>query len=137
MKSSRTPISEIITDARPALAALRFYTATTRGLGDREQVKLAAFLKEICELDSYTSDEVKQWLKTQAGYVQTFDYRHGDVSGYLSLLQGIPAHLLVRTRDYATLIARGTGRRPISEAILERIASEFSENPTVIPPHHM
>jgi hypothetical protein len=134
MSETRKRIAEIISDAKPALAALRFFTATTRGFRDREQSKLAAYLKEICELDSYTKEEVKEWLKTKAGYVDTQDYRRGDTSGYLKLLQNIPAHLLARTREYAMFIASGSGRRLLSDQMRERIASEFSENPIVVPP---
>jgi hypothetical protein len=134
MSHPRNPITDIIAEARPALASLRFFTATTRGFRDKEQAKLAAFLKEICALDGYSTEEVMGWLKTKAGFVDTSDYRRGDVSQYLQLLQRIPSHLLVRTRDYAALIAGGSGRRPLSDQLRERIASEFSENPVAVPP---
>ncbi|MGB3832209.1 MAG: hypothetical protein WA975_10125 [Mesorhizobium sp.] len=104
MNHSRAPIKEAIAPAKLALDALRFFTATTRGFRDKEQVKLAAFLRETCNLESYSSDEIKDWLKTKAGFVSTFDYRRGDVSEYLALLQKIPANLLVRTRDYAWVL---------------------------------
>lgn len=134
MNQFRKPIVEIIATARPALDALRFFTATVRGFRDKEQTKLAAFLKEVCPLDEYSSDEVKEWLKTKAGYVDTSDYRSGDTSHYIKLLQGIPATLLLRTKDYAVQIAGGSGRRPLSDELRERITVEFSENPTAVPP---
>lgn len=134
MNEARKRIAEIIADAKPALAALRFFTATTRGFRDREQSKLTAYLMEICKLDSYSKEEVKAWLKTKAGYVDTVDYRRGDTSGYLQLLRNIPAHLLVRTREYATFIAGGSGRQPLSDQMRARITSEFSETPVVVPP---
>ena len=134
MNHSRTPLKEAIAPVRPALDALRFFTATTRGFRDKEQVKLAAFLRETCNLEAYSSDEIKDWLKTKAGFVSTFDYRRGDVSEYMTLLQKIPANLLVRTRDYAFLIAGGSGRKPLSDDLRERIESEFSESPVVAPP---
>lgn len=134
MNSSRKPIKEIIAEAKPALDALRFFTATTRGFRDKEQTKLAAFLREVSSLDGYSLDEVKEWLKTKAGFVDTYDYRRGDVSGYKDLLQKIPASLLLRTRDYAMTIAGGSGRRPLSEEMRKRIELEFSENPNVLPP---
>ena len=134
MNSSRAPIKELIAEARPALDALRFFTATARGFRDKEQIKLTAFLRETCKLDEYTPDEVKDWLKTKAGFVDTSDYRRGDVAGYLSLLQRIPANLLDRTRDYATTIVGGSGRRPLSDELRDRINSEFSGNPVVLPP---
>ena len=126
MNSSRTPIKELIAEARPALDALRFFTATARGFRDKEQIKLTAFLRETCKLDEYTPDEVKDWLKTKAGFVDTSDYRRGDVSGYLALLQKIPANLLVRTRDYATAIAGGSGRRHCSATTRALIVSSVS-----------
>jgi hypothetical protein len=134
MNQFRKPIVESIAAARPALDALRFFTATTRGFRDKEQTKLAAFLKEVCPLDEYSSEEVKEWLKTKAGYVDTSDYRRGDTSHYLKLLQSIPATLLVRTQDYAVHISGGSGRRPLSDELRERIAVEFSEHPVVVPP---
>lgn len=134
MNSSRLPIKVIIAEAKPALDALRFFTATTRGFRDKEQIKLAAFLRETCKLEQYTPDEVKDWLKTKAGFVDTSDYRRGDFAGYLSLLRRIPANLVDRTRDYATTIAGGSGRRPLSDELRERVNSEFSENPVVSPP---
>lgn len=134
MDNPRTSINDLIYSAKPALAALRFFTATTRGFRDTEQTKLAAFLKEICDLRSYSTEEVKEWLKTKAGYVDTHDYRRGDVSHYLTLLQNIPTNLLVRTRDCAMLIAGGSGRKPLSDDLRNRITSEFSSNPTVIAP---
>ena len=134
MNLSRKPIVEIIAAARPALDALRFFTATTRGFRDKEQTKLTAFLKEVCPLDGYSSDEVKEWLKTKAGYVDTSDYRRGDTSHYLKLLQAIPAPLLVRTQDYAIQISGGSGRLPLDDKLRERISVEFSEHPVVVPP---
>jgi hypothetical protein len=134
MDHPRKPIAEIIADVRPALDALRFFTATTRGFRDKEQSKLVAFLKELCPLDDYSAEEVHTWLKTKAGYVDTFDYRHGDTNQYLELLQRIPAHLLIRTRDYAMLIAAGSGRKPLSDELRGRITAEFSESPVVLPP---
>lgn len=134
MNNSRASIEEIISEVKPALDALRFFTATTRGFRDKEQEKLSSFLRERCKLDAYTSDEIKNWLKTKAGYVDTFDYRRGDVSSYLALLKKIPTNLLVRTRDYALLIAGGSGRNPIGDKLRIRIESEFSEHPIVVPP---
>ncbi len=134
MSTSRKSIEEIISKVKPALDALRFFTATTRGFRDKEQEKLTRFLKELCKLEAYTADEVKHWLKTKAGFVDTYDYRHGNVSSYLLLLQEIPSNLLVRTRDYAYLIASGSGRKLMADEIRVRIESEFTELPIVVPP---
>ena len=131
-----TEIKQRIAEVRPALDALRFYTATTRGFRDREQTRLALFLKDVAEaeLRDYTPDQVKEWLKTKAGWIDTSDYRGGDTSGYLALLCAIPPHLLTRTKDYAYLIARGSGRRVLSEEVGSRIEPEFSPTPVVVPP---
>lgn len=125
-----------IAAVRPALDALRFYTATTRGFRDREQGRLAEFLKDVAEaeLRDYTPDEVKQWLKTKAGWINTYDYRHGDTSIYQALLEAIPPELLARTKDYVYLIAKGSGRRQIDDAMRARIEAEFSATPCVAPP---
>lgn len=134
MDSSRKPIAEIIAEAMPALNALRFFTATTRGFREQEQAKLTAFLREVCQLEDYTAEEIKHWLKTKAGHVDVYDYRRGDVTQYANLLKQIPSSYLVRTRDYAMLIAGGSGRRNLSDQLRNRISSEFSASPTVIPP---
>lgn len=133
MESSRKPISEIIAEAMPALNALRFFTATTRGFRDQEQTKLTAFLREVCQLEDYTAEEIMHWLKTKAGYVDIYDYRRGDVTQYATLLKEIPSRYLVRTRDYAMLIALGSGRKPLSDQLRERISAEFSEFPVIAP----
>lgn len=135
-------ISEIparIAHVLPALRALRFYTATTRGFREREQVKLARFLKDVAEreLQDFSPDQVKEWLKTKAGWVDTSDYRRGDTTPYLALLQAIPATLVERTRDYAMLIAAGSGRKPRDPNEVARIESEFSPAPHVIQPPPM
>lgn len=121
---------------RPALDALRFYVATTRGFRDREQTRLAAFLKDVAEaeLRDFAPEEVKEWLKTKVGWVDTSDYRRGDTSGYLALLQAIPPQLLTRTKDYAYLIAKGSGRKPLSDEAITRIEQEFSASPIVTAP---
>lgn len=131
-----TEIKQRIAAVRPALDALRFYTATTRGFRDREQARLALFLKDVAEVElrDYAPDQVKEWLKTKAGWIDTSDYRGGDTSGYLALLCAIPPHLLTRTKDYAYLIAQGSGRRILSEEAIGRIEQEFSPTPVVVPP---
>src|SRR5690606_21317011 len=137
--AAMTDVADIgrrIAGVRPALDALRFFTASTRGFRDREQERLAMFLEEVAgaDLAEYTRAELKEWLQTKAGWINTRDYRAGDTSGYLAMLQAIPPHLLARTRDYAYAIAGGSGRRPIADDMRARIEQEFSPAPTVAPP---
>lgn len=127
-------VADRIRTIRPALDALRFFTATTRGFRQQEQLKLAKFLTELADLRDIPAADVVEWLKTKAGWIDTFDYRQGDTSAYLCLLQRIPPTLLVRTRDYAMLIAGGSGRRPISDELRTRIDMEFAERPVALPP---
>lgn len=129
-------LSLLIEPVRPALDALRFFTATTRGFNQREQQKLATFLIEVGpdELRDYSKEALVEWLTTRAGYVSTLDYRHGDVAEYLQLLDAIPEHLIAATRTHAYLIAMGSGRRPISDEIRSRIELEFTPPARVNPP---
>lgn len=123
-----------ISSIRPALDALRFFTATTRGFRQKEQEKLARFLTEVADLREIPAADVLEWLKTKADWIDTWDYRQGDTTKYLLRLQRIPPHLLVRTRDYAALIAGGSGRRPLSDEMRARIEMEFAEQPVALPP---
>lgn len=134
--SKHSEIEQHIAAVRPALDALRFFTATTRGFRDVEQEKLARFLKEVAEheLKELTLDDIKHWLKNSAGWINTMDYRRGDTREYLKLLQGIPPHLLTRTKDYATFIAASGRMTPAKEAIRMRIEQEFCENPVPVEP---
>lgn len=119
-------IFQRIYPARYALRALRYFTAITRGFRDREQKKLARFLREVAPLDDFTEAQVVEWLKTKAGAIGTYPYKTGDLSEYRALLQAIPPELLTRTRDYALLIARGSGRKQLSDEFRTRVEIEFT-----------
>lgn len=123
-----------ISTIRPALDALRFFTATTRGFRQQEQEKLAGFLMEVGDLSDIPVADVLEWLTTKAGWIDTWAYRQGDTAEYLQLLQRIPRNLLFRTREYAFLIAGGSGRRPLSHEMRCRIEMEFAEQPVALPP---
>lgn len=134
MKERRPTIESSIGDARPSLQALRYFVATTRGFRRREQERLAQFLFEVCSLSEFTREEVVSWLQTRAGYIDTYAYRSGDASEYVELLQAIPSHHLARTKDYARLLAVGSGRKALDPSWARRIELEFALDPIVEPP---
>lgn len=126
-------IGQLIGRVRPALDALRYYVAITRGFRDREQARLALFLKDVAEeeLRDFTPLQIKEWLKTGAGWVETYGGTPHRLEAYMEFLRAIPPDLLQRTKEYAQLIASGSGRRPVPVDELERLASEFSPDPSV------
>lgn len=119
-------IAERIQPARNALDALRYFVAMTRGFRDREQKKLARFLREVAPLSDFSEAEVVAWLKTKAGYVSAADYRDGDTSRYRELLRAIPHDLQAPTLRCALDLARGSGRRRLSDEFRSRVEIEFT-----------
>lgn len=129
------PILELVEpEVTASLSALRFFIATTRGFREREINRLVAFVRETCPALSLTDAQLFQWLRHEAGFVDTYDYRRGDTSHYERLLRAISPKLLQRTKDYAFAIARGSGRRPIEPEWAQRIELEFHPAPRVNPP---
>lgn len=117
----------------PAVKALKFFTLTTRGSRKREIDRIVQFVQEIADITTYSKDEVFDWVK-KLWCGNIFDYRDGNVAEYTDLLRNIPPSLLERCRNYALLIARGSGRKPLEPAWLERIKAEFSPDPRVTKP---
>ena len=116
-----------------AIKALKFFTLSIRGFAKRERQRVLEFVHEVVDVKEHTEEEVSEWLyKLWCGSVHA--YRAGDVSEYLEELKSIPPHLLARCRDYALLIAGGSGRKAIAPELLQRIDAEFSATPDVKPP---
>lgn len=117
----------------PAIKALKFFTLTTRGFRKRERDRVVQFVQEIADVSSYSKDEISEWVyKLWCG--DLYAYGNGDTSEYTETLRNIPASLLNQCRDYALLIAKGSGRRPIEPSWIERIENEFRKTPNVKMP---
>jgi hypothetical protein len=117
----------------PAIKALKFFTLSTRGFAKRERDRVAAFVREVAELTSYSKEDIEAWLnKLWCG--DLYAYRDGDTTEYTETLKVIPHELLARCRDYAVLIAQGSGRKAVDASWMERIEAEFSETPFVKKP---
>lgn len=117
----------------PAIKALKFFTLSTRGLAKREKQRVADFVREVADVASCPKDEFDEWLHN-LWCADLNAYSHGDVTEYTEILSAIPHELLPRCRDYALLIAGGSGRKPVEPDWLERIESEFSMTPKVKKP---
>lgn len=91
------------------------------------------FVQEVVDVTSYSKDEVYEWVKKLwCGHL--YAYRDGNIAEYTDFLRNIPASLLKRCRDYALLIAKGSGRKPVEPSWVERIETEFSPDPRVKKP---
>lgn len=125
-------LEEAIGEALPAIKALKFFTLTTRGFAKRERERVGAFVREVLN-EEWPNEELEPWLqKLWCG--DRLAYFKGDVSEYKTTLQYIPHHLLPRCREYAMLIARGSGRKAVNEEWMQRIDLEFVEDPVVAKP---
>lgn len=112
--------------ALPAIKALKFFTLTTRGFSKREKDRVADFVREVADVSSYAKEDQENWLnKLCCG--DLYAYRDGDTTEYTETLKAIPHEFLARCRDYALLIARGSGRKPVDPAWVERIETEFCD----------
>jgi hypothetical protein len=112
----------------PAVKALKFFTLSTRGFAMRERGHVVQFIQEVANVSAYSKEEIEDWVyKLWCG--DLFAYREGDTKEYTEILKSIPSELLDRCQIYALLIARGSGRKPTDPNWLERIESEFSQNP--------
>lgn len=117
----------------PAVKALKFFTLTIRGSRKREIDRLVQFVQEIADVTTYSKNEVFEWVK-KLWCGDIYKYLNGNVDEYTDLLRNIPSPLLERCRNYALFIARGSGRKPLEPAWLERIKAEFSPDPKVKKP---
>lgn len=119
--------------ALPAIKALKFFTLSTRGFAKREKERVADFVREVADVARYTKEELEEWLyKLWCG--DLYAYRDGDTTEYTETLKAIPREFLPRCRDYALLIARGSGRNPVDPAWVERTETEFCNVPNVKKP---
>ena len=127
---TRQTLESLIWRVMPAVKALKFFTLSTRGLAKREKERVVQFLQEVADVSAYSKEEIAEWVsKLWCGNI--YAYRDGDVNEYAEALKSIPSGLLDRCRDYALLIAGGSGRAPLDPSWLERINSEFSPTPVV------
>lgn len=131
--AARPSIKSLLWQALPAVKALKFFTLSTRGFRQRERDRVTQFVQEVADLSAYSKEEIGEWVhKLWCGDLYT--YWDGDTAEYTETLQNIPSALLNRCRDYALLIARGSGRKPIDPLWLERIETEFNHTPLVKKP---
>lgn len=123
-------IESLLWQVLPAIKALKFFTLSTRGFRQRERDRVTQFVQEVADLRAYSKEEIGEWVyKLWCGDLYT--YRDGDTTEYTETLQNIPSALLNRCRDYALLIARGSGRKPVDPIWVERIETEFNPAPQV------
>ena len=134
-QGDRETLESLTWHVMPAIKALKFFTLSTCGFAKRERERVVQFLQEITDLSAYSMEEIGNWVyKLWCGNL--YAYRDGDTTEYTETLRNIPGGLLDRCRDYALLIARGSGRKPVDPGWLERIESEFSANPIVKKPEN-
>lgn len=127
---------EVLTwKATPAIKALKIFTLTTRGFSKRERGRLIQFIKEISDATSYSEDEINEWVRNLL-CTELYSYRSGETAEYTELLRSIEPTMLKRCREYALVISRGSGRKPIDPSWIERIENEFSNDPYVKKPKH-
>ena len=132
-QGGRETLESLTWRVMPAIKALKFFTLSTRGFAKRERERVVQFLQEVTDLSAYSKEEIGDWVyKLWCGNL--YAYQDGDTTEYTETLRNMPSGLLDRCRDYALLIARGSGRKPVDPAWLERIESEFSDNPIVKKP---
>jgi len=117
----------------PGIKALKFFSLSTRGFRLRERTKVVKFIQEVAHVTDYSEDEVGEWVY-RLWCADVYAYLDGDSTEYLELLLSIPTTLLARCRDYALLIARGSGRKPLNADWAARIDAEFQQYPQVICP---
>jgi hypothetical protein len=131
--TTRPSIESLLWQAMPAIKALKFFTLSTRGFRQRERDRVEQFVKEVGDLSAYSKEEIGEWVyKLWCG--DLYAYRDGNTTEYTEILQNIPSTLLNRCRDYALLIARGSGRKPVDPIWLKRIETEFNSVPQVKKP---
>lgn len=131
--TARPSIESLLWQAMPAIKAIKFFALSTRGFKQRERDRVEQFVQEIADLSAYSKEEIGEWVyKLWCGDLCA--YRDGNTTEYTETLLNIPSALLNRCRDYALLIARGSGRKPIDPAWLERIETEFNSVPKVKKP---
>lgn len=127
---NRETLESLTWHVMPTVKALKFFTLTTRGSRKRELDRIVQFVQEVVDVTSYSKNEVYEWVKKLwCGHL--YAYRDGNIAEYTDLLRNIPASLLKRCRDYALLIAKGSGRKPVEPSWVERIETEFSPDPRV------
>lgn len=131
--SNHPTLDALLWRALPAIKAVKFFTLSTRGFAKRERERVTQFVREFAEAASHTKEEVEEWVY-MLWCGDLYAYRDGDITEYTETLKAIPNELRARCRDYAVLIARGSGRKPIDPHWAERIDSEFCATPKVTKP---
>ncbi len=120
----------------PAIKALKFFALSIRRISKREEEYLANFVREVADVTNYSPDDLDSWLQ-KLQCVDLYAYRNGDTTEYTETLKAIPGEFLQRCRDYALLIAQGSGRKPVDPVWAERIQNEFCEVPKVNKPREV
>ena len=113
-----------------AIKTLKFFAITTRGFGARERIRIQQFIRETCNVGSFSDVEIDNWLKSLWA-IDRYEWQIGKTEQYQMLLNSIPMNLRNRCRHYACWIASGSGRKQIDKNLLKRIDLEFSDNPKV------
>ena len=131
--AERQSLDSLTWEALPAIKALKFFTITTRDFSKRERLRLVQFVEEVCNVSSYSKEEIGEWLQ-KMWCANVYDYRDGKTEEYGGLLRTIPANLMARCHDYALWIARGSGRKELDPFWAKRVESEFSKTPHVLKP---
>ncbi|MCF7818715.1 MAG: hypothetical protein K9M54_12635 [Kiritimatiellales bacterium] len=126
-------ISCAIWRALPAIRALKFFTMYSRGLRKREKVILSKFVEKQLPNNCFSQEEIENWIH-KLDYSDLYVQLNGDTEPYKAMLCSIPADLLPLCRDFAFIIASGSGRKPIPPSLEMRVINEFSDTPIVQNP---
>lgn len=118
-------IKESLKELLPAIKALKYFCLQVRRkrcFAEKERRKILVFIKLQLRLNEEDLPPIEEWLRG----LWVGDIFDPEDETYLNSLKQIPSYLMPDVKTCAYSIAGGSGRRPIDEAVIERIEVEFS-----------
>lgn len=115
--SEKEGIDATVSTILISLKILKLFSKSVRGFSIRERGRIIDYMFLQTDLDSYSREEIDSWL---------YKLWPGQKDEYTYLLNWLPKLQKIQCRDVAIEIARGSGRKPIDNDILQRINTEFS-----------
>ena len=107
-----------------AIKALKSFTYTIRNFSKRERNYILDFIIDNSSIAENLRDNLEKWLiKLPCSYPGS--YCELTDTPYEKLLEEIPTNLLLKCHKTALLIAKGSGRKPIEEKVLDKIDNDF------------
>jgi hypothetical protein len=117
--NGQVKVEAAIWPIRNEVQALLYVASVLRGRAKRERAHIANFVLANTGLANDRAMEVDEYLKR---------LWIGDENGYRRSLQSISKSFRSQCRAVAQKIVRGSGRRPVTPKILDRIDKEFPLN---------